>query len=162
MVTMKVTTFKDKKIDFDRLAREVNRGRPKPRMTCAKAHLFQGMRDPLLRRLRVLHVLEQAPPAVPGSTACADGRQQAQGPQVDRLRSEADVRQLRAASFPSVNSDWGTCMVNQYQHEKHTGPERDLSINKYGKCAVEGEGGYEKNVSAYERLGRFAELVEVA
>lgn len=34
--------------------------------------------------------------------------------------------------FP-VN-DWGTCQKHEYQHEKHTGGARKLSIVKYGSC----------------------------
>lgn len=29
---------------------------------------------------------------------------------------------------------WGTCVNHTYQHEKHTGEERDLSINQFGYC----------------------------
>lgn len=31
-------------------------------------------------------------------------------------------------------SEWGTCRLFTYQHEKHTGPERPLSINRHGTC----------------------------
>lgn len=34
--------------------------------------------------------------------------------------------------FP--NNEWGTCQVQQYDHQKHTGPARQLSIVKYGSC----------------------------
>ena len=36
------------------------------------------------------------------------------------------------ATFPS--NDWGTCGIWTYQHEKHTGDVRELSINKDGVC----------------------------
>ena len=32
-------------------------------------------------------------------------------------------------------SDWGGCAVQQYEHLKHTGPKRQLSIFKGGGCA---------------------------
>jgi hypothetical protein len=62
--------------------------------------------------------------------------------------------------FPSERSDWGTCSKNQYQHEKHTGDARDLSIHKSGRCAVEGPDGYTPSPTAIGMLGRFAELLE--
>lgn len=31
-------------------------------------------------------------------------------------------------------SDWGTCRAISYPHAKHTGPERELSINLNGTC----------------------------
>lgn len=31
-------------------------------------------------------------------------------------------------------TSFGTCSVQTYDHLKHTGPERNLSINRYGKC----------------------------
>lgn len=34
--------------------------------------------------------------------------------------------------FPK--DDWGTCSVHTYEHEKHTGPRRSLSIHKFGTC----------------------------
>lgn len=36
------------------------------------------------------------------------------------------------AEFP--NNNWGLCHLHRYQHEKHTGELRDLSINKLGYC----------------------------
>jgi len=64
------------------------------------------------------------------------------------------------ARYPSEESDWGTCSVNQYEHEKHTGPARDLSIHRTGKCAVEGPEGYQPNPVAMGMLGGFAQLLE--
>ena len=29
---------------------------------------------------------------------------------------------------------WGTCKIQKYEHLKHTGDKRDLSINIYGYC----------------------------
>lgn len=34
--------------------------------------------------------------------------------------------------FPK--DDWGTCELHTYEHEKHTGPRRQLSIYKQGSC----------------------------
>lgn len=36
--------------------------------------------------------------------------------------------------FVTPNNDWGTCELHQYDHKKHTGPARQLSIVKYGSC----------------------------
>lgn len=75
-----------------------------------------------------------------------------------------EVRQTCAncvhSFFPSEKSNWGTCSMNQYQHEKHTGDARDVSIHKSGKCAVVGPGGYRASPAAIGMLGLFAELVE--
>lgn len=35
-----------------------------------------------------------------------------------------------------VGSDWGTCSLIRYEHEKHTGSPRDASIHKAGGCAL--------------------------
>jgi len=34
--------------------------------------------------------------------------------------------------FPQ--NDWGTCEIQKYEHQKHSGPPRQLSIHKYGRC----------------------------
>ena len=34
--------------------------------------------------------------------------------------------------FPQ--NDWGTCEQTSYQHEKHAGPPRQLSVHKFGNC----------------------------
>jgi hypothetical protein len=31
-------------------------------------------------------------------------------------------------------SDFGLCMIQRYQHLKHTEGDRNLSVNKYGVC----------------------------
>ncbi len=31
-------------------------------------------------------------------------------------------------------TDWGTCEMHRYLHGKHTGDERQLSINRHGVC----------------------------
>ncbi len=37
-------------------------------------------------------------------------------------------------TFLTPNNDWGTCAAQTYEHKKHTGPARQLSIVKYGSC----------------------------
>lgn len=34
--------------------------------------------------------------------------------------------------FP--RDDWGTCELTTYEHQKHSGTPRKLSIHKYGRC----------------------------
>ena len=31
-------------------------------------------------------------------------------------------------------AEWGTCKINKYEHKKHTGEPRELSIQMYGSC----------------------------
>lgn len=38
------------------------------------------------------------------------------------------------ANFKSHNN-YGTCNLHNYKHLKHTGKERELSINKFGGCS---------------------------
>jgi hypothetical protein len=33
-----------------------------------------------------------------------------------------------------MRSIWGTCKKHTYKHLKHTGEEREMSINAYGTC----------------------------
>lgn len=35
-------------------------------------------------------------------------------------------------TFP--NNDWGTCAITTYDHLKHTGDPRELSIHRFGSC----------------------------
>lgn len=35
-----------------------------------------------------------------------------------------------------VGSDWGTCSKIRYEHGKHTGPSRDVSIHRAGGCPL--------------------------
>jgi hypothetical protein len=37
--------------------------------------------------------------------------------------------------FPFQATNWGTCSNHDYQHLKHSGPKRELSITKYGRCS---------------------------
>lgn len=55
-------------------------------------------------------------------------------------------------TFP--NNNWGTCKIHKYEHLKHTGEARELSINKFGVCGSFEEG---ENISA--ELGKFAEFM---
>lgn len=54
----------------------------------------------------------------------------------------------------SADQDWGTCRRYSYEHEKHTGPFRQLSINRHGHCA-----GFEPSQDAPVKLGKFAEFL---
>lgn len=47
--------------------------------------------------------------------------------------------------------DWGMCSNSTYSHLKHTGPERQLSIHRFGSCpkfeessSVDGLGAYKE------------------
>lgn len=38
------------------------------------------------------------------------------------------------------SADWGTCKQFEYEHKKHTGPPRELSVPRMGSCpSWEGE-----------------------
>ena len=36
--------------------------------------------------------------------------------------------------FSDLRGDWGTCSAISYQHQKHTGQQRQVSIHRYGYC----------------------------
>lgn len=55
--------------------------------------------------------------------------------------------------FP--NNDWGTCQKHEYQHEKHTGDARKLSIVRYGSCAE-----FEQYDQSGATLGAYQEFLE--
>lgn len=57
--------------------------------------------------------------------------------------------------FPTPNNDWGTCGVQQYEHKKHTGPARQLSIVKYGSCP-----NFETDPIKVGQLALFQEFLE--
>lgn len=38
-------------------------------------------------------------------------------------------------SFASPATHWGTCSALSYEHQKHTGPPRQLSIHRAGSCS---------------------------
>lgn len=51
-------------------------------------------------------------------------------------------------------SDFGTCGLHTYEHEKHTGPARQLSINRHGRCPQ-----FEPEGLKYMALHGFREFV---
>lgn len=55
--------------------------------------------------------------------------------------------------FPQ--NEWGTCSVQEYQHKKHTGDPRKLSIVKSGSCSL-----FEKDETKIAVLGAFKEFVK--
>ena len=57
------------------------------------------------------------------------------------------------ARFPSPTA-WGTCSLVPYDHRKHTGPPRELSIHRSGSCP-----NYTENPQQRRVLGRFAEFL---
>lgn len=38
------------------------------------------------------------------------------------------------SSFSSREAEFGTCGLHQYDHQKHSGPVRDLSVHRCGRC----------------------------
>lgn len=54
----------------------------------------------------------------------------------------------------SQGSEWGTCSIHSYDHVKHTGPARALSISIFGGCPQ-----HAISAEATASLGRFAELL---
>ena len=53
-------------------------------------------------------------------------------------------------------SDFGTCSLHQYDHAKHTGPLRLLSVHRNGRCSD----GFEADPAGVFQLGGFADLIE--
>jgi hypothetical protein len=51
-------------------------------------------------------------------------------------------------------SKWGTCNIHTYLHQKHTGEERQLSINVSGRCQEW------ENEGLVAELEGFAQLLE--
>ena len=58
------------------------------------------------------------------------------------------------ATFP--NNDWGTCNVHVYNHLKHTGPVRKLTINKLGFCSK-----FDIDFDRLAKLESFTELYKL-
>jgi len=54
--------------------------------------------------------------------------------------------------FP--NNDWGTCNKHTYDHLKHTGEARQLSVFRYGSCE-----GFEFHKPLEPMLGHFKEFM---
>lgn len=52
-------------------------------------------------------------------------------------------------------SDWGSCAVHAYEHLKHTGPKRQLSIYRGGSC----QDKFEPREEAGTVLGAYSEFV---
>jgi hypothetical protein len=52
------------------------------------------------------------------------------------------------------NTDWGTCIRTQYEHKKHTGPARQLSITRFGSCE-----GFEPDERRVATLGAYQEFL---
>ena len=52
----------------------------------------------------------------------------------------------------------GTCKAIKYKHLKHTGPEREASIHRYGTCP---KAKLDVNQTAREGFGAHIEFVEV-
>lgn len=51
-------------------------------------------------------------------------------------------------------TEWGTCGLHRYEHGKHTGPDREMSIVRMGRC----RDGFEENSSKTTFLGPHAEF----
>jgi hypothetical protein len=60
----------------------------------------------------------------------------------------------RHGVFVGVN-DWGGCAVRTYDHLKHTGPPRQLSIYRGGSCS-----GFEENARVPNILGTYYEFIK--
>lgn len=52
--------------------------------------------------------------------------------------------------FKPGHGDFGTCNLFKYKHLKHTGEERQLSVNRYGSCSK-----FEMNPAALMMLGLY-------
>nr|MDO8111804.1 hypothetical protein [Candidatus Sigynarchaeota archaeon] len=61
----------------------------------------------------------------------------------------------RHGRFTMLSSDWGTCKIHHYDHLKHTGDARELSICRQGWCSK-----FEEDQSALVKLEKFVEFVE--
>lgn len=59
-------------------------------------------------------------------------------------------------NFPTATSQWGTCKINLYTHQKHTGEQRELSINRFGRCNK-----FLPSVVQYQQLEGFAEFASL-
>ncbi len=50
--------------------------------------------------------------------------------------------------------NWGTCTVHEYEHEKHSGEPRELSVHALGPC-----GEFQPGSEARDVLGGYAEFL---
>lgn len=55
---------------------------------------------------------------------------------------------------PGQDGQWGTCTVHEYEHAKHSGPPRELSVNLFGSCE-----SFQPKDDLAERLQGFAEFL---
>lgn len=53
------------------------------------------------------------------------------------------------------NTYWGTCNQTQYEHKKHTGPARQLSIVMFGGCK-----SFEADEVKKAQLGAYQEFLK--
>lgn len=58
----------------------------------------------------------------------------------------------RFGQFPQ--NDWGTCDLHSYTHLKHSGPDRRLSVYRFGLCR--GAGQFQPDPTKIAALGAFA------
>ncbi len=52
------------------------------------------------------------------------------------------------ATFSPGVGVYGECSEHTYEHKKHTGPKRDVTVHKYGYCPC-----FEPNYELLDRLG---------
>lgn len=57
--------------------------------------------------------------------------------------------------FRDIKDDFGSCMLQTYEHQKHTGPARQLSVHRNGSCPK-----YVPDPAKVARLGAWAEFVK--
>lgn len=61
----------------------------------------------------------------------------------------------RHGVFPNPSTDWGTCSEQEYEHKKHTGSPRQLSIVRFGNCSR-----FELSPRLVATLGAYQEFLE--
>lgn len=59
-------------------------------------------------------------------------------------------------TFRAIKDDFGSCAAATYEHLKHTGDARQLSVLRYGKCADR----FELDQTKVAMLGQWAEFVK--
>lgn len=55
---------------------------------------------------------------------------------------------------PGKDGQWGTCTIHTYEHAKHSGPPREMSVSLFGGCSA-----FQPKDDIDERLGGFAEFL---
>lgn len=58
--------------------------------------------------------------------------------------------------FRDIKDDFGACLARTYDHLKHTGPARQLSVHRAGSCGDK----YETDPAKAAKLGAWAEFVK--